>query len=80
MNEQMGIPQGMPPAPPAPNWNLATNMECEECKNDTFIQAVNLQRLSKIVTATDKDMVRPIPVFACAKCGHVNKEFRISKA
>ena len=80
MNEQMGVPGGGPIVNPRPDWSLATNMVCEECQNDTFIQAVNLQRLSKIVAVTDKDMVRPVPVFACSKCGHVNKEFRVPKA
>lgn len=58
-----------------PNWSLAKNVTCEECGHDIFIQGAYLQKLSKIMAATDRDVVRPVPTFVCAKCGHVNADF-----
>lgn len=70
--------KNMPPIQqPAPNWNLATNMKCDKCGHDVFVSGAYLQRLSKLVAMTDRDMVRPVPVFACAKCGNVNEEFKL---
>ena len=64
----------------APNWNLAETVKCEECGGTVFVQAVYLHKLSKLVAFTDKDMIRPTPTFACAKCGHVNKDFALRKS
>jgi uncharacterized Zn finger protein len=58
------------------NWALAQTIKCEECGHDIFVSGVYLQKLSKLVAMTDKDMVRPVPTFSCAKCGHVNQDFR----
>lgn len=50
-------------------------IKCEECESEIFNQVALLRRVSRFVTGTPDDQVVPIPVFACAKCGHVNKEF-----
>jgi len=34
-----------------------------------------LRKASKFLTGTAQDALIPIPVFACGKCGHVNKDF-----
>ena len=57
------------------NWGLSEPVCCEECGNKVFTQGVYLRKLSKILAATDRDVVRPFPTFSCTKCGHVNKEF-----
>ena len=62
---------------PQPDWSLAKPVECEECGHNAFIQCVYLLKLSKIAAATEKDLIRPVPTFACAKCGHVNKDFKM---
>ncbi len=49
---------------------------CDECGHDVFENKTFLRRISKILMATDKDQVVPMPAIACANCGHVNKEFR----
>jgi len=68
--------QGSQPMQQPPlNWSLAQDITCEECGHNIFISGVYLQKLSKLIAATDKDLMRPIPTFCCAKCGHVNKEF-----
>ncbi len=50
---------------------------CEKCNNSTFSEVYILRKVSKFLLAsnTDKDQLIPVPLFACAKCNHVNKEF-----
>ena len=52
-----------------------TPIVCEECGNQVFTEGTMLRRVSRILLGDSKDGVLPIPVFACSKCGHVNKEF-----
>lgn len=55
----------------------STVIKCENCENDTFEEVVKLRKLSKIITAQEKDTLVPIPMFACKKCGNINKEFGV---
>jgi uncharacterized Zn finger protein len=61
------------------NMNVAlkdtTPVKCEECENEIFTEGVMLRKISRFVTGTSQDALMPIPVFSCAKCGHVNAEF-----
>jgi uncharacterized Zn finger protein len=61
------------------NMNVAlkdtTPIACEECGNEVFQEGVLLRKVSRFVTGTSQDALMPIPVFACAKCGHVNADF-----
>jgi uncharacterized Zn finger protein len=66
---------GGPVPQPAQDWSLAKDIVCEECGNNTFVDAVMFKKLSKLAAGTDKDLVRPMPVPVCAKCGAVVKEF-----
>ena len=52
-----------------------TPVECEECKNDTFIPAFKMRKLSALLAPAGKETMIPMQVFACAKCGHINKGF-----
>ena len=52
-----------------------TEMKCEKCGNNTFKQTMMLRKLSAIVSPNGQETIIPIAVFACEKCGHVNKEF-----
>ena len=63
--------------PPNVNVNLADaeDVKCEECECNVFAERMIIKRISKFVTGSDRDSISPIPVIACAKCGHVNKEF-----
>jgi len=55
----------------------STGIKCEidECGNDTFIEVVKWRKVSGLVNGTGKDMLIPVPVYACANCGHVNALF-----
>ena len=59
--------------------NNTTEIKCEECESEFFVQAYNLRRASKLLTGSQKDMVMQIPIFRCAECGNVNKEFKPKK-
>jgi hypothetical protein len=54
-----------------------TGVICEKCQNKTFNESYMLRKVSKFLLASssEKDQLIPIPVFQCAKCGHVNNEF-----
>jgi uncharacterized Zn finger protein len=53
-----------------------TATSCDECGNEVFQEGVLLRKASRFLTGTSQDALIPIPVFACMKCGHVNKEFQ----
>lgn len=53
----------------------ATDVVCESCGNKYFVEVMMVKKIPKILAATDKDQIYPIPVLQCSKCGHVNEEF-----
>ena len=48
---------------------------CESCDNSTFKQSLLLRKLSALVSPNGQETLVPVQVFACEKCGNVNKEF-----
>ena len=48
---------------------------CESCENETFIQVFKIRKLSALLSPAGKTSMIPMQVFACAKCGHINKGF-----
>jgi hypothetical protein len=50
-------------------------IKCEKCENQTFKQSLLLRKLSALVSPTGQETIVPMQVFACEKCGYVNKEF-----
>tara|TARA_Y100001963_G_scaffold102164_1_gene140608 strand:- start:241 stop:474 length:234 start_codon:yes stop_codon:yes gene_type:complete len=54
----------------------AVNCELESCKNDTFIPAFKMRRMSALLSPHGKETMIPMQVFACAKCGHINEDFQ----
>ena len=63
------------PQPKSVTLRDTTAVECDECKNTTFTEAVVMRRVSRLLTGAPKDSYVPIPVFLCSACGHVNEEF-----
>jgi hypothetical protein len=66
------------PTPPKLNINLsdAPYIECESCAGSVFEEKMMIKKVSKFMTGEAQDSIVPIPVIACAKCGHVNELFR----
>ena len=52
-----------------------TAVSCEACKNDTFIPAFKIRKMSALLSPHGKETMIPMQVFACAKSGHINKDF-----
>jgi uncharacterized Zn finger protein len=48
---------------------------CESCGHNVFQEGLMLRKANKFLTGTAQDALIPLPVFSCAKCGHVNEEF-----
>ena len=53
----------------------APDMECEKCKSQNFILIYRIKKVSGLITGTGRDIIAPISVYGCAKCGHINKFF-----
>ena len=53
----------------------ANQMKCEKCDGSTFKQTLMLYKLSALLSPNGQETIAPAAVFACEKCGHVNKEF-----
>lgn len=59
------------------NFNLcdAGDVTCSECESRHFVQAFIIKRISPIISPTGKEIMAPIQIFACKKCGHINEDF-----
>ncbi len=55
--------------------NQTTEVKCEECENETFVAITFLRKVSKLISPDGQDHLWPLESMACAKCGHVNKEY-----
>ena len=52
-----------------------TQTKCEACEGATFKQTLLLRKMSALVAPSGQETIVPMQVFACEKCGYVNKEF-----
>ena len=50
-------------------------VKCEACENQTFKQSLLLRKLSALVSPNGQEILVPVQVFACEKCGNVNSDF-----
>tara|TARA_Y100000034_G_scaffold129752_2_gene186818 strand:+ start:264 stop:488 length:225 start_codon:yes stop_codon:yes gene_type:complete len=57
------------------NLKDSETVTCEECKNVYFSAAVIIKRISALVSPTGQEIMAPVQVYQCNKCGHVNKDF-----
>ena len=57
------------------DFSQTTAEVCESCENNTFVQAFQMRKLSALLSPTGQETMIPIQVYACAKCGHINKGF-----
>jgi len=62
---------------PQLNIDLSQTTEevCESCGNTTFTQVYKMRKLSALLSPSGQESMIPIQVFACAKCGYINKGF-----
>jgi len=57
------------------DFSKTSQIKCDECGNTTFKQTLLMRKMSAIVSPSGQETIIPMAVFACEKCGHVNKEF-----
>jgi len=54
-----------------------TPIVCEECGHNVFTPAFFLRKVSRLLIGAQEDGIMPIQFgFACAKCGHINSDFK----
>lgn len=51
-------------------------LECDECQSTLFEEKIMIKKVSKFMTGGQQDSIVPLPVIACAQCGHVNEMFK----
>jgi len=57
------------------DFSKTTEICCEACGGKTFKQTLLMRKMSALVAPGGQETIIPMAVFACEKCGHVNKEF-----
>ena len=57
------------------DFSKTTEIKCDACGCSTFKQTLLLRKMSALVAPGGQETIIPMQVFACEKCGHVNKEF-----
>ena len=57
------------------DFSKTTQFKCEACDGSSFKQTLLLRKMSALVAPDGQETIIPMQVFACEKCGHVNKEF-----
>ena len=62
---------------PQLNIDLSQTTEevCEACENPTFIQVYKMRKLSALLSPAGQETMIPMQIFACVKCGSINKAF-----
>jgi len=53
--------------------NQTDPIVCDDCGNDTFLEVFYMRKVSAVIAG--EESIIPIPVFECARCGHINKVF-----
>lgn len=55
----------------------STGVKCENegCESSNFIEVVRIRKVSGLITGLGREMLIPVPVYACADCGHINEMF-----
>ena len=71
----MMIPDGKGQMQEQIDFSKTTEIKCEACEGSTFKQTLLLRKMSALVAPGGQETIIPMQVFACEKCGHVNKEF-----
>jgi hypothetical protein len=56
------------------SFDKTTGVVCEKCGCSVFTEVLMIRKASKFITGTPQDALIPIPVFACAKCKHINED------
>lgn len=53
----------------------ATTMTCAECGSEQFKMEYLIKKVSALLSPTGDEMVIPMQVFSCSKCGIIPEDF-----
>lgn len=53
----------------------AQGVTCLECGSENFDMKYQIRKISALLSPTGQDVIIPIQVFACSKCGIVPEDF-----
>lgn len=53
----------------------STAIQCDECGGSNFMEVIKIRKVSGLISGLGKDSIIPVPMYACADCGHVNEIF-----
>jgi ribosomal protein L37E len=53
-----------------------TEVKCEKCGGESFIESFIFRGVSAIASGTGKAGFWPINIFCCASCGFINQSFK----
>lgn len=56
-------------------FNKTSPIVCEVCGGEFFRPVYILRKVSRLLLGTPEDVTMNINLFACDKCGHINKDF-----
>ena len=51
----------------------ADDICCKECSGVYFRQLIRLKKVSALVSPTGRDLVIPIKIVKCDRCGHIDE-------
>tara|TARA_B100000123_G_C25563118_1_gene354970 strand:- start:72 stop:305 length:234 start_codon:yes stop_codon:yes gene_type:complete len=65
------------PLPQQVNVDLsqAEDVKCSKCGHDVFVPVFLVKKISAIMSPNGQEIIAPMQVFGCNKCGHINEEF-----
>ena len=56
------------------DWSKAQDLQCTKCNGNTFLPAVRIKKLSRLISGLPNDVMGPYDVFVCANCGTIAEE------
>ena len=59
------------------DFGSTTAVKCEESENEYFDKVLMIRKVSKLITLEAEDSMIPLETYKCAKCWHINKEFKV---
>ena len=60
------------------DWKNAIEVKCVKCECPIFKPAYGIRRVSSLASPNGKELIIPIRIFACDKCGHVDENLQVN--
>tara|TARA_B100000131_G_scaffold43387_1_gene39011 strand:+ start:597 stop:830 length:234 start_codon:yes stop_codon:yes gene_type:complete len=60
------------------DWKNAEEVECEKCQCPLFKNTFGIRKVSSADSPNGQELIIPIRVFACDKCGYVDEKLQVT--